>query len=37
LPGNDGKGHEKSMCFGTTEYPWSDREAIEKAIKKYGV
>jgi UDP-N-acetylmuramoyl-L-alanyl-D-glutamate--2,6-diaminopimelate ligase len=32
-----GKGHEKSMCFGTTEYPWSDREAIEKAIKKYGV
>jgi UDP-N-acetylmuramoyl-L-alanyl-D-glutamate--2,6-diaminopimelate ligase len=32
-----GKGHEKSMCFGTTEYPWSDREAIEKAIKNYGV
>ena len=28
-----GKGHEKSMCFGTTEYPWSDREAIIKAIK----
>ncbi len=30
-----GKGHEKSMCFGKTEYPWSDREAFEKAIKKY--
>lgn len=29
-----GKGHEKSMCFGTTEYPWSDREAFEKAIKQ---
>lgn len=29
-----GKGHEKSMCFGTKEYPWSDYQAIEKAIKK---
>ncbi len=29
-----GKGHEKSMCFGTTEYSWSDREAIDKAIKE---
>lgn len=28
-----GKGHEKSMCFGTTEYPWSDQEAVKKAIK----
>ena len=28
-----GKGHEKSMCFGKTEYPWSDGEAMEKAIK----
>ncbi len=28
-----GKGHEKSMCFGKTEFPWSDREAVEKAIK----
>jgi UDP-N-acetylmuramoyl-L-alanyl-D-glutamate--2,6-diaminopimelate ligase len=27
-----GKGHEKSMCFGTTEYPWSDHEAVEKAL-----
>lgn len=29
-----GKGHEKSMCFGKTEYPWSDREAFAKAIKQ---
>ncbi|MEK7091345.1 MAG: UDP-N-acetylmuramoyl-L-alanyl-D-glutamate--2,6-diaminopimelate ligase [Patescibacteria group bacterium] len=29
-----GKGHEKSMCFGKTEYPWSDKEAFTKAIKK---
>lgn len=30
-----GKGHEKSMCFGKIEYPWSDQEAVKKAIKKY--
>lgn len=28
-----GKGHEKSMCFGTTEYPWSDQEAVRSALK----
>jgi UDP-N-acetylmuramoyl-L-alanyl-D-glutamate--2,6-diaminopimelate ligase len=28
-----GKGHEKSMCFGTTEYPWSDHEAVRKALE----
>jgi len=28
-----GKGHEKSMCFGTVEYPWSDRESMEQAIR----
>ena len=28
-----GKGHEKSLCRGTTEYPWSDKEAVIKAIK----
>jgi UDP-N-acetylmuramoyl-L-alanyl-D-glutamate--2,6-diaminopimelate ligase len=22
-----GKGHEQSMCFGETEYPWDDRHA----------
>ena len=25
-----GKAHEKSMCFGTTEYPWSEHEAVVK-------
>lgn len=28
-----GKGHEKSMCFGKTEKPWSDQKAIRKALK----
>ncbi|MCC7163887.1 MAG: UDP-N-acetylmuramoyl-L-alanyl-D-glutamate--2,6-diaminopimelate ligase [Anaerolineae bacterium] len=27
-----GKGHELSMCFGTTEYPWSDQDAARKAL-----
>ncbi|MBI5029159.1 MAG: UDP-N-acetylmuramoyl-L-alanyl-D-glutamate--2,6-diaminopimelate ligase [Chloroflexi bacterium] len=27
-----GKGHERSMCFGTTEYPWSDQEAVKAAL-----
>jgi len=29
-----GKGHERSMCFGTTEYPWSDHEAMREALEK---
>lgn len=29
-----GKGHERSMCYGTTEYPWSDQEAVLKALDK---
>lgn len=29
-----GKGHEKSMCFGTKEYPWSDYEAVQNALKE---
>lgn len=29
-----GKGHEKSMCYGTIETPWNDREAVEKVIKE---
>ena len=29
-----GKGHEQSMSFGKIEYPWSDHEAIKKALKK---
>jgi UDP-N-acetylmuramoyl-L-alanyl-D-glutamate--2,6-diaminopimelate ligase len=28
-----GKGHEQSMCFGETEYPWDDREALAAALK----
>ena len=27
-----GKGHEKSMCFGETEYPWDDRLAMRAAL-----
>ncbi len=26
-----GKGHEQSMCFGTTERPWDDRVAMREA------
>lgn len=29
-----GKGHEQSMCFGQTEYPWDDRTAMRAAISK---
>jgi len=28
-----GKGHEQSMCFGTIEYPWDDREAMRRALR----
>jgi len=27
-----GKGHEKSLCRGTKEYPWSDQEEIKKSL-----
>ena len=27
-----GKGHEQSMCFGTIEYPWDDRDALRAAL-----
>jgi UDP-N-acetylmuramoyl-L-alanyl-D-glutamate--2,6-diaminopimelate ligase len=27
-----GKGHEQSMCFGTVEYPWDDRDATRAAL-----
>lgn len=30
-----GKGHEQSMCFGTTEYPWDDRIALRAALSEY--
>lgn len=29
-----GKGHEQSMCFGTTEYLWDDRIAMKAALAK---
>ena len=27
-----GKGHERSLCFGETEYPWSDQAALASAL-----
>lgn len=27
-----GKGHEKSMCFGTIEYPWSDPGTVREVL-----
>jgi UDP-N-acetylmuramoyl-L-alanyl-D-glutamate--2,6-diaminopimelate ligase len=30
-----GKGHEQSMCFGTTEYAWDDRTALRAALSEY--
>ena len=30
-----GKGHEQSMCFGKTEYPWDDRTAMRAALAEY--
>lgn len=29
-----GKGHEKSLCFEKSEYPWSDFEAVRHAVKR---
>ncbi len=29
-----GKGHEQSMCFGETEYPWDDRIAMRSALSR---
>lgn len=34
LVGIFGKGHEKSMCFGTKELPWSDHQAVNKALSE---
>jgi len=31
-----GKGHEQSMCFGVTETPWDDREAMRQALRHLG-
>jgi UDP-N-acetylmuramoyl-L-alanyl-D-glutamate--2,6-diaminopimelate ligase len=30
-----GKGHEQSMCFGETEYPWDDRLALRAALAEF--
>jgi UDP-N-acetylmuramoyl-L-alanyl-D-glutamate--2,6-diaminopimelate ligase len=30
-----GKGHEQSMCFGATEYPWDDRDATRTALEAF--
>lgn len=27
-----GKGHEQSMCWGKTEYPWDEKLAVRKAL-----
>jgi UDP-N-acetylmuramoyl-L-alanyl-D-glutamate--2,6-diaminopimelate ligase len=29
-----GKGHERSMCYGEIEHPWSDQEAMAQALEK---
>lgn len=29
-----GKAHEKSLCRGTTEYPWNEFEAVERSLKQ---
>ncbi len=29
----EGKGHEKSLCFDTVEYPFTDQEAVERAFR----
>jgi UDP-N-acetylmuramoyl-L-alanyl-D-glutamate--2,6-diaminopimelate ligase len=28
-----GKGHEQSLCFGDTEYPWDDRAALRCVMR----
>jgi UDP-N-acetylmuramoyl-L-alanyl-D-glutamate--2,6-diaminopimelate ligase len=30
----EGKGHEQSLCFGETEYPFTDQEAVKRVIGK---
>lgn len=30
-----GKGHEQTMCFGVTEYPWDDRTATRAALAAF--
>ncbi|MBU1879955.1 MAG: UDP-N-acetylmuramoyl-L-alanyl-D-glutamate--2,6-diaminopimelate ligase, partial [Chloroflexi bacterium] len=28
-----GKGHERSMCYGTVETPWNEQEALRAALQ----
>lgn len=28
-----GKGHERSMCFGETEYPWCDQDVVREVLR----
>lgn len=28
-----GKGHEKSMCYGNKEFPWSDFDAVNESLR----
>ncbi len=28
-----GKGHERSMCYGETEFPWNEQEAMLSALR----
>lgn len=32
-----GKGHEKSLCRGTTEFPWSDQDEVRKLFRKFKI
>lgn len=29
-----GKGHERSMCFGETEYPWNEQDVMRQALRE---
>jgi UDP-N-acetylmuramoyl-L-alanyl-D-glutamate--2,6-diaminopimelate ligase len=31
-----GKGHERSMCFGTTETLWNEQEAMRAGLRARG-
>ncbi len=31
-----GKGHERSMCFGEIEHPWSDQDAVRDGLAGLG-
>ncbi|CAN5207731.1 UDP-N-acetylmuramoyl-L-alanyl-D-glutamate--2,6-diaminopimelate ligase [soil metagenome] len=32
-----GKGHEQSLCRGTTEYPWNDTRGVQDALQKRNI